>query len=115
MRLIAKWIIVAVVILFLPQIVPGIVVASFTTALIVALLWGFLNAVLKPILLIVAFPITILTLGLFAFVVNAGILWGIGTIVKGFEVHGFWPAFLGALVVSVAGVIANFILKDHDD
>jgi putative membrane protein len=115
MRLIAKWILVALVILVLPQIVPGIVVVSFTTALIVALLWGFLNAVLKPILLIVAFPITILTLGLFAFVINAAILWGISTIVTGFEVHGFWPAFLGALVVSVAGMIANFILKDHDD
>lgn len=115
MRLIAKWIILALVILVLPQIVPGIVVASFTTALVVALFWGLLNVVIKPILLIIALPITLITLGLFAFVVNAGILWGIGTVVKGFEVHGFVPAFLGALVVSVAGMLTNLILKDRDD
>lgn len=114
MRLIAKWIIIALTILALPQIVPGIAVASFTTALIVAFCWGFLNVFIKPLILILALPITIITLGLFAFVVNAGILWGIGTVVKGFEVHGFVPAFLGALVVSVAGMIANLVLKDED-
>ena len=115
MRLLAKWIILALVILALPQIVPGITVASFETALIVAFFWGFLNVVIKPIILILALPITLLTLGFFAFVVNAGILWGIGTVVKGFDVAGFVPAFLGALVVSATGMLANFILKDHNE
>ncbi len=115
MRLLAKWIIIALAILAIPHIVSGIVVVSFTTALIVAFFWGFANLVIKPILLILALPITILTLGLFTFVVNALLFWGIASFVKGFYVDGFVAAFLGALIVSVAGMLANFILKDNSN
>ncbi len=115
MRLLAKWIIIALAILALPHIVPGIVVVSFTTALVVAFFWGLLNLVIKPILLILALPITILTLGLFTFVINALLFWVIASFVKGFYVDGFVPAFLGALIVSVAVMLANFVLKDRDD
>ncbi len=115
MRLLAKWIIIALAILALPHVLPGIEVVSFVTALLVALVWGFANLIIKPILLLIALPITVITLGLFVFVVNAGILWGIGAVVNGFYVDGFVSAFLGALIVSVAGMIANFVLKDRDD
>lgn len=115
MRLIAKWIIVALVFLALPNIVSGISIASFSTALIVAFFWGFANLVIKPILTLVLLPINIITLGLFSFVINALLFWGIGSFVKGFDVAGFVPAFLGALVMSVVGALANFILTERDE
>lgn len=114
MRIIAKWIIVALAFLLLPEIIPGIAVASFQTALIVALFWGLANLVIKPILLLVLLPITILTLGFFTFVINALLLWGIGNLIQGFTVAGFAPAFLGALVLTAVNVVANFILKDNE-
>ena len=113
MRLIAKWILLALAFLLLPEIIPGIVVASFVTALIVAFFWGLVNVVIKPILLLVFFPLNILTLGLFTFVINAILLWGLGAFVKGFEVNGFVPAFLGALVMAAAGFLVNMLLEDR--
>ena len=112
MKLIAKWILVALAFLVLPEFISGIAIASFKTALVVALFWGLANLVIKPILLLVLLPITILTLGLITFVVNALLLWGIGNLIQGFTVDGFVPAFLGELVLTVVSMIANFILKD---
>ncbi len=115
MKLLAKWIIVALAFLALPFIVPGITITAFSTALTVAFFWGLANLIIKPVLLLVLLPINLLTLGLFTFVINAVLFWGIGSFVKGFEVHGFIPAFLGALIMSVVGMLANSLLKDHDD
>lgn len=113
MKLIAKLIIVALVILALPSFVPGISIAesAFGTALLVAVLFGVLNAVVRPIILLVAFPITILTLGLFSFVVNALLFWGVGSFIKGFEVSGFIPALIGSLVVTVVSSVLHMILN----
>lgn len=113
MRLIAKWILVALAFLVLPEFIDGIVIESFSTALVVALFWGLANLVIKPILLLVLLPITVATLGLFTFVVNALLLWGIGNLIQGFTVSGFIPAFLGALVLTAVSVISSFILKDN--
>lgn len=113
MRLIAKWILVALAFLVLPELINGISIESFPTALVVALFWGLANLVIKPILLLILLPITVVTLGLFTFVVNALLLWGIGNLIQGFAVDGFIPAFLGALVLTVVSVISNFILKDN--
>ena len=115
MRLIAKWIIIALTLLALPQVIPGISISAFGVALIVAFFWGLVNVIIKPIILLVFLPITLLTLGLFTFVVNALLFLGIAHLVKGFDVANFSAAFLGALVMSVVGMLANFILKDHDD
>jgi len=115
MRLIAKWIVVALALLALPSFIPGIAIASFSTALLVAFFWGLANLIVRPIILMVLLPITILTLGLFSFVVNALLFWGIGSFVKGFEVSNFTAAFLGALAMSVVSVLINFLLKDRDD
>ena len=112
MRLIAKWIIVALALLALPRIVPGIAIGTFQTALIVAFFWGLVNVVIKPIILLVFLPINIITLGLFTFVVNALLFWGIGSFVKGFYVANFTAAFLGALVMSVVGTLAHLLLKE---
>ncbi|MBI5400911.1 MAG: phage holin family protein [Candidatus Yonathbacteria bacterium] len=107
MKIIATWILVALAILALPSFVPGIAITSFGTALLVAVFFGILNAVVRPIVLLVAFPITLITLGLFSFVVNAGLFWWIGSFVKGFEVHGFVPALLGSLVVSTVSFLSH--------
>ena len=114
MRILAKWVIVALALLALPRIVPGIEISEFSTALIVAVIWGLANLIIKPVILLVFLPITIITLGLFTFVVNALLFWGIGSFVEGFTVSGFVPAFLGALIMSVVGVLANMLLKDRD-
>jgi putative membrane protein len=97
MKLLLRWFINALAIFLIPFIIPGIVVANFYTALIAAVVIGLLNAVIRPVLFILSLPITILTLGLFTLVLNALLFWFASTIVKGFEIHGFAAAFLGAL------------------
>lgn len=106
-KIIATWILVALAILALPSFVPGISISTLSTALLVALFFGILNAVVRPIILLIAFPITLITLGLFSFVVNAGLFWWVGSFVKGFEVHGFVPALLGSLVVSAVSFVSH--------
>ena len=109
--LIAKWLIVALSFLLAAYLVPGIVVESFYTALILAFVWGVINLTVKPILTILTLPVSILTLGLFSFVINALLLWFLGTVIKGFEVDGFIAAFLGALVIAIAMWAGNVLLK----
>lgn len=116
MRLLAKWIIIALVFLALPEIIPGITItASIGTALLVAFFWGVAQSLIRPIILLVLLPINLLTLGLFTFVVNALLLWGIGNIIQGFSVEGFVPAFFGALILAVAGMLINAILKEREE
>ena len=115
MKLVAKWVLVALALLALPQVVPGISIAEFGTALIVAIFWGLANAVVRPILLFLFLPITVLTLGLFSFVVNALLFWGIANFVEGFEVDGFFSAFLGALIMTVVGSLVDMLFKNKKD
>lgn len=116
MKIIATWVLVALVILALPSFVPGIEIASdaFGTAMLVAGFFGILNAVVRPIILLIAFPITIITLGLFSFVVNAGLFWWVGSFVKGFYVAGFVSALLGSLVVSATAFIVDKLLSSEN-
>jgi len=116
MRLLAKWVIIALVFLVLPEIIPGIAItASLGTALLVAFFWGVAQSLIRPIILLVLLPINLLTLGLFTFVVNALLLWGIGNIIQGFFVEGFIPAFLGSLVLSGVGMFINAVLKEREE
>ena len=101
MRLLAIWIINALALLALPHVVPSVHVASFSTALIVALVLGLINAVLRPLLILLTLPVTLLTLGLFIFVINALLFQLAGHLVDGFNVGGFWPALVGSVVYSV--------------
>ncbi|MEK7555838.1 MAG: phage holin family protein [Patescibacteria group bacterium] len=110
MRIIVKWFIVALSLLLAAYLVPGIAVTSFYTALIVAVLLGVVNIVLKPILVVLTLPINLLTLGLFTFVINGFLFWFLSTIVKGFSVEGFLAALLGSLVVSAVSYISSELL-----
>ena len=103
----------ALAILAAAYIVPGIEVAGGLSLLAAALVLGLINAVVRPILLFLTLPFTLVTLGLFIFLLNAFCLWLTSWLVKGFEVHGFWAAVLGALIVSVVSWIANAFLSDR--
>lgn len=101
MRLILTWIINAVALLALPYIFSSINVDSFLTALVVAIVLGFINAIIRPILIILTLPATILTLGLFIFVINGLLFWAVGSFVPSFHVGGFWSGVFGAIVYSI--------------
>ena len=109
-RIITKWFISALSLLLAAYLVPGIEVEGFYIALIVAVVLGIVNIVLKPIFLILTLPVNILTLGLFTFVVNALLFWFVASFVDGFRVEGFIAAFWGALIVSVGSFLANKIV-----
>ena len=101
MRLLAIWIINALALLALPYVMPSVQVASFGTALIVALVLGLINAVLRPLLILLTLPVTLLTLGLFIFVINALLFQLAGSLVDGFNVGGFGSALFGSIVYSL--------------
>ena len=110
MGLLLVWILNAVALLVVAYLLPGIKVASFGSALIAALVLGLLNALVKPVLVLLTLPITVVTLGLFLLVLNALLFWFVGSILKGFQVNGFWWAVIGALVYSlVASLLARLI------
>ncbi len=112
--LLVKWLLSATSIFLVSYFLPGIEVPSFTVALIVAFVLGILNVTLGTILKFLTFPITILTLGLFAFVVNGFVFWLVPKVVDGFRVDSFWYAVLGALVVSIVTAMLNRILLGSD-
>lgn len=105
--LLTRWLIITVAILLASTILPGIHVDSLKTAFIAAAILGILNAFLRPVLLILTLPLTILTLGIFAFVLNALMLLLVAYFVPEFKVDGFFTAFLGALIISIVSWMAN--------
>jgi len=111
MLIITRVLISALALLLVAEIVPGITVASVYIAIVVAILLGLLNVIARPILLVLTLPISILTLGLFIFVINAALFWFVATFVEGFEVAGFLPALLGSLLVSVISAIGNRLVS----
>ena len=109
--MILLWILNAVALLSVAYVMPSIHVASFGAALLAALILGLVNAILRPLLLLLTLPVTLLTLGLFIFVVNGLMFWLAGSMLEGFIVSGFWPAVFGALLYSiVSGVLSGLLL-----
>jgi putative membrane protein len=90
LRILLVWLISAVALLAVAYLMPSIRVDSFTTALIAAVVLGLVNAVIRPILILLTLPATIITLGLFIFLINGLLFWMVGTYLRGFEVAGFW-------------------------
>jgi putative membrane protein len=112
------WVIVAGAILLTANIVPGIRVTGWGPALLAAVVLGILDVLVKPLLVILTLPLTILTLGLFLFAVNAIVLNLCGFLVPGFEVRGFWASIIGALLISVfawfGDVVATKIFRPDE-
>ncbi len=112
MELLLVWILNAVALLVVAYLLPGITVASFGSALIAALVLGLLNTLVKPLLILLTLPITIVTLGLFLLVLNALVFWFAGSVLKGFQVSGFWWALLGAFIYSVvSGLLSRLLVR----
>ena len=101
LRLLLVWLINSVALLGVAYLMPSVQVSSFGAALIAALVLGLVNAVIRPILILLTLPVTLLTLGLFILVINGLLFWFVGSILQGFFVAGFWSGVLGALVYSV--------------
>ncbi|MBI2026093.1 MAG: phage holin family protein [Candidatus Levybacteria bacterium] len=110
MAILVNWIVSGMVIFSIAYILPGTTVSSFTTALVVALILGIINALLKPILLILTLPINILTLGLFTFVLNALLILLVSNIVEGFRVDGFLAALVFGIVLSIVNTLLHNFL-----
>jgi putative membrane protein len=102
----------ALAIMLAASIVPGISVDGVVPALVGGLLLGLVNAVVRPVLIILTLPITLITLGLFLLVLNGLCFWLVASIVKGFYVTGFWSAFLGALIVSIVSWTLTALISD---
>jgi putative membrane protein len=102
----------ALAIMLAASILPGIHVEGLVPALVGGLLLGLVNAVVRPVLIILTLPITLVTLGFFLLVLNALCFWLVASLVKGFYVAGFWSAFLGAIVVSVVSWIMTALISD---
>jgi putative membrane protein len=112
MTLLLVWILNAVALLVVAYILPGIAVASFWSAMWAALVLGLINMLVKPLFVLLTVPITIVTVGLFLFVINALMFWLAGSLFKGFRVDGFWWAVGGALLYSlISSFLTNLINK----
>ena len=110
MRLLAAWLINAVALLALPWILPSIQVASFGTALLVAVVLGLINAVIRPIMVLLTLPVTLLSLGLFIFVINGLMFLLAAKLLDGFVVDGLWAGILGSLVYSLISWLLSKLL-----
>ncbi|MBC5798243.1 phage holin family protein [Sphaerospermopsis sp. LEGE 00249] len=110
------WLGTALALLVTSQIVPGFIIKTFVAALGAAIVIGLVNAIIRPILSLLAFPITLITFGLFTFVINALTLWLASAITpgSGFEIQGFIPAFLGSIVLAIVSSIINYVLRVVD-
>lgn len=110
MRLLLIWLINTVAIFSLPRLLDSVEVDSFTTALFAALVLGLVNTLIRPLLVLLTLPVTLLTLGLFIFVINGLMFWAVADLVQGFRVAGFGSAVLAALVYSVISWLMSAIL-----
>ncbi len=106
-----NWLLSAIGVMLVAYIVPGIEVSGFLTALLVALVLGLVNAIIRPLLVIFTLPITILSLGLWLLVVNAAMLLLVDRLIDGFSVDGFWVAVLGSVVLTLIGWAVNAVFK----
>lgn len=110
MKILIKWLLSAGALLVVAYLYGGVQVNSFSSAMIAALVIGLLNAVLRPILVVLTLPVTIVTVGLFLFVVNGLMFWAASGLLSGFHVSGFWAAMLGALIYSLLGLAIESLL-----
>jgi putative membrane protein len=111
MKLILRWLLNALALWVTDLLLPGITIAGLGPLLLAALVIGLINALIRPVLLILTIPITILTLGLFLLILNGLLFWLAAALVPGFTVAGFGWAFLGALIMALVGFALSFLIK----
>ena len=111
MKIIVRWLLLAAALLLVANIYPGVQVASFGTAMIAALVIGLFNALVRPILVLLTLPVTIITLGLFLFVINALMFYFAAAVLEGFHVDGFVAALVGSILYSLGGLVIDAALE----
>lgn len=110
MKLLLAWIINTVSLIAVAYLMPSISVSGFTTALVAALVLGLVNTFIRPILVLLTLPVTIVTLGIFIFVINGLLFWFVGSFIEGFVVAGFWAGVFGAIVYSLISWLLSALL-----
>lgn len=113
MKLLLIWVLNALALLAVAYLVPGIHVAGFTAALVAALVIGLVNMLIKPVLVLLTLPITVLTLGLFILVINGLLFYAVGSWLEGFEVNTFLAGMIGALLYSIFTWLLSALLIDN--
>lgn len=111
MKLIIKWLFSAAAMLAVAHLYSGVVVSSFTAALIAAAVLGALNTIVRPVLVLLTLPVTLVTLGLFLFVINALMFWAAASMLSGLHVTGFVAALIGSLIYSLLQLAIEFVLE----
>ncbi len=111
MKLIVKWLLSASALLAVAYLYDGVQINTFTTALVAAFVIGLFNTILRPVLILLTLPVTLVTLGLFLFVINALMFWAAAGVMDGFKVSGFGAALLGSLIYSVFGLVIESALE----
>jgi putative membrane protein len=114
-RLLVVWLINTVALVGVAYLMPSITVSDFVTALVAAAVLGLVNAVIRPILVLLTLPVTVLTLGLFIFVINGLLFWFVGSFIEGFTVAGFWSGVFGAIVFSLISWALSALVFKNDD
>lgn len=113
-RILLVWLVNTAALIAVAYLMPSISVASFWTALVAALILGLLNAVIRPVLILLTLPVTVLTLGLFILVINGLLFWFVGSFVEGFAVGGFWSGFFGAILFSIVSwALSALVFRDR--
>ena len=111
MKLIVRWLLLAAALLLVAHLYPGVTVKSFGSAMIAAFVLGLLNTLLRPILVLLTLPVTIVTLGLFLFVINALMFYFAASLLDGFHVNGFVAALIGSLIYSLCGMVIDVAME----
>jgi putative membrane protein len=113
LRLLIVWLVNTAALALVAYLLPGVSIASTGAALVAALVLGLVNTVIRPILILLTLPATILTLGLFIFVINGLLFWFVGSFIQGFSVAGFWWGVLGAIVYSLISWLFSGLILEH--
>jgi putative membrane protein len=112
MRILLVCLVNTLALIAVAYLMPSITVSGFSSALVAALILGLVNAIIKPVLVLLTLPVTIVTLGLFIFIINGLLFWLVGSFVPGFVVQGFWAGFIGAILFSIVSwVLSALVLK----
>jgi len=111
MKIIVRWLLLAAALLLVAHLYPGVTVRSFGSAMIAAFVLGLLNTLLRPILVLLTLPVTLLTLGLFLFVINALMFYFAASLLDGFHVNGFAAALIGSLIYSLCGMVIDVAME----
>ena len=111
MKIIVRWLLLAAALLLVQRVYSGVSVDSYTAALIAALVLGLFNTLVRPLLVLLTLPVTLLTLGLFLFVINALMFWAAASVLQGFNVAGFGAALIGSLIYSLCGMVIDVAVE----